>query len=430
MSSIARSIAKWVPGVRRLYLKRHYRRYLNELRIQAPIGNGKKILIINHHFDQDIDALLRGCSDQFQFLVVDCMPFFNEALLYFHTDEERDGIIPYNLLRPEIITGYRAACRGLFYDLQKIFPFEAIIMPSDSFWWIREFLEVAHEHGVRRIVLDKEGTISPYSFKVHSTQIKEKFPFISDNLLVWSERQKQFWIKAGAPEDCIRIVGQPRSDFFFQPNRWLTKQQLEVEGFARHLLYFTFDIDAYINVFPAEEILREGYSWVGLRNEINEKLVAFAQRHPEVCITVKVHPQQADIDFMRQWVMQWGLTNLRLAEGAGISNQLIVNADLILGFQTTALIEAMLTDKPVFYTAWTETECKLREELIPLHESAGLNWLRSPEDLRRDLELWAAREWVGGDLAQRKVFTDAWLFADGKVCSRLSQNLAEIVAQD
>lgn len=423
MTNIFRHVVKKIPGARRYYLKNLYNRYLNKLRKQVPIGNGKKILIINHHFDQDIDALTNGCSNYCQFFVVDCMPFFNQALLFFKTDEERDGIIPYDKLPRAIVTGYRKLCAKLFADLHGVFPFEMIIMPSDSFWWVREFLEVARDHGVTRVVLDKEGTISPYSFEKHSAQIREKFPFMSDNLLVWSERQKQFWIKSGAPEECIKIVGQPRSDFFFQKNRWLSREALKLNEFRKHVLYFTFDIDAYINVFPAEEIEREGYSWLPLRNEINDVLLDFAKQHDDVCITIKVHPQQADIGFMRDFVEGLNLPNIRLAEGAAISNQLIVNSDLIIGFQTTALIESMLIHTPIFYTGWGQTEQKVRNHLIPFHESSGIEKIGSKADLMCKLEMWIKGDSVGGELSERKAFTDIWLNADGNVSSRIAEIL-------
>jgi hypothetical protein len=48
-----------------------------------------------------------------------------------------------------------------------------------------------------------------------------------------------------------------------------------------------------------------------------------------------------------------------------MSNGLIVNADCIIGFQTTALIEAMVTEKLIIYTFWGEAREKLSLDLIP-----------------------------------------------------------------
>lgn len=426
MAKIIRNLIKKIPGARRLYFKTQYKRYLQELRKQSPVGTGRKVLIINHHFDQDIEALTVGCSSSFQFFAVKCMPFFNQGLLFFKTREERDGIIPYDKLPKDVTQGYRKVCAQLFADLHAIFPFEMILIPSDVFWWAREFLEVARERGVKRIVLDKEGTVPPYYSDLQAIRIKEKFPFISDYLLVWSERQKQFWRKAGATENCIKIVGQPRSDFFFQKSRWLSRKDLKLDGFKKHLLYFTFDINAYIDIYPQEEIKREGYSWLPLRNALNQALLSFARDNRDICVTIKAHPQQADIIYMREFVKKSGLPNMRLAEGAALSNQLIVNADLIVGFQTTALIEAMLTDKPILYPMWGETEKKVREYLIPFHSTGGVEKIISPEQFKDKLTRWLRNESLGGDLQQRKRFTDYWLEADGKVASRITKELKVI----
>lgn len=422
-----REIARGVPYLRKIVLKQRYRQYLQKLSQQRPIGAGPKILVVNHHFDQDIEAIAKGCGDRYSLFVVDCIPFFNQALLYFKTNQERDGIIPYSDLPRWITQGYREVARELFKDLYAIFAFEAIVMPSDSFWWIREFLDVIKEKGIPRIVLDKEGIITPYYYEMHSQQIRERYPFMSDHLLVWSERQKNYWIKAGAPSGCIQILGQPRSDFFFKRERWLTRKALGLDEGRRVILFFTFDVDAYIHIWSPEEIRRESLSWLPLRNDINNVLIEFATRHKDIDIVVKVHPQQSDISHIRKIFFDAGLQNIKTIEGADVSNHLIVNADLVVGFQTTALIEAMLTDKPVVYTGWSLTEQKLRDALIPFHSCRGLAIADSKECLVDILSAWAAGGSVGGDLAHRKELTDYYLNADGNVCDRLAGTFANIL---
>ena len=105
--------------------------------------------------------------------------------------------------------------------------------------------------------------------------------------------------------------------------------------------------------------------------------------------------------------------------GAGISNHLIVNSDLIIGFQTTALIEAQLTDKPIIYTGWTETEKKLRDELIPLHNFKGVETVYSAEELYTCIQSWQDGKNIGGDRAARKEVTDQYLRADGFSTKRI-----------
>jgi hypothetical protein len=47
---------------------------------------------------------------------------------------------------------------------------------------------------------------------------------------------------------------------------------------------------------------------------------------------------------------------------------LIVAADVTVGFQSTALLEAMIAGRPVIYTGWDQAAVALHTELIPFHE--------------------------------------------------------------
>jgi surface carbohydrate biosynthesis protein len=427
MKTLVRALIKRIPFSQDLILRWRYSRYLKKIARQSSVGSGPKILIINHHYDQDIEAIINGCKSFCEFFVIDAMPTYNRASLFFKTTDERDGMIPYSKIDQRNIQGYRKVSRKIYEDIYSAFAFDGVLMPSDSFWWIREFLEIAKEKGTPRIVLDKEGMISPYYYEVHSQQIRERYPFMSDHLLVWSDRQKKFWMKSGVAQRDIEVLGQPRSDFFFNEDRWLSKKDLGLEEKRKTILFFTFDIDAYIHIFPAEEIQSRSLSWLPLRNDINDVLIKFAKSHDNVDVVIKVHPQQSDIGHIRKIFSETGLTNVKMMEGANLSNHLIVNSDLIIGFQTTAIVEALLTEKPVIYAAWSDTEKKLRDDLIPLHDCKGLVKADSKEKFVKLLDLWLAGEKMGGDLAYRKEFTDYYLRADGKVGERLSKTLVDIV---
>ena len=68
---------------------------------------------------------------------------------------------------------------------------------------------------------------------MNEAEIRGK-PEIADYILVWSERQKLFWEKTGVNSDKIKVVGQPRSDFWKQPTRWLPKNKLGIPGLRQN----------------------------------------------------------------------------------------------------------------------------------------------------------------------------------------------------
>ena len=66
------------------------------------------------------------------------------------------------------------------------------------------------------------------------------------------------------------------------------------------------------------------------------------------------------------------------------TRQLIINADIVVGFQTTALYEAMLAKKIVIYTFWGHEVESLKDHLLQFHTypKEAIFCARSPEDLK------------------------------------------------
>ena len=214
---------------------------------KAPPPNGKRnILIINHVFDQDIEAL-QLANREFNFIV------FNAAILRFIPAQifpaEVESYIAYN--RPSMAPlkrRYRKVIDRFTKRLIKKYRLVAVISPSDNFFYVRELIPALHEHGVPYYVVDKEGTICPAYFTHFAEYIKNNCPLIADHILVWSERQRAFWEKAGVSAQKITVVGQPRSDFWKQEERWKEKTNLRISGLrpeAKLLLFFTYDPWAY-----------------------------------------------------------------------------------------------------------------------------------------------------------------------------------------
>jgi hypothetical protein len=60
----------------------------------------------------------------------------------------------------------------------------------------------------------------------------------------------------------------------------------------------------------------------------------------------------------------------------------LVNADVIVGFQTTALLEALLLDRDVIYTCWGDAYEACKDAILPYEQYEGaLRVARSPREL-------------------------------------------------
>ncbi len=372
-----RNTAVWKTA-KILYRDRNKRRYLRQL---ARENRGERaqlrILVINHFFDGEIEALGRCLEgrDDVSILSIRPEPFFSRAMTWFPESVHWAGLEYDSPELEPVRKRYRDYCRQLLRELSTHFPFDCLLTPSDSFYWLREFIHTCQEGNILVIVADKEGTISPRSFAVEPLRIRRMFPPIADYFFVWSERQQSFWLKAGVDSSRICVVGSMRTDIFVQQPR----------QHPSSILFFDFDTDAYINNMDWEALQWKGErNWDYLRDAIHRVLLHTALQNPHLTVTIKCHPQQLDTHFPAALLAQ---PNVKIIKGApsGLP-ALIADAIAVVGFQTTALLEAALERKPVFYTAWGDLFALVLPEVLPWSEPGfGLTWIRSEAQLEEAL---------------------------------------------
>ena len=318
-----------------------------------------RFLVLEHHFAQDIAALRHAAGEEIELDVISYEPLRSEAL---------------RILPREVASGFRAFAkpelegarrrfatllREILEDRFTTSPFDAIVMPSDTFFYVRATPPVAHALGVPFLVLQKETTISEHTMREHSQEVRRYCPPLADRMTVCSERHKRFWVCAGAAPERIVVTGQPRFDFYRRPSEW--PAEVPVGDGGPSVLFLSYSVDAY---HPGEA----GGSWSALHQRTEQGLNELARRGWRVLI--KPHPQQS-VELLEQWRRGAGeLWDRRvfLVDPQADVRPLIVAADVIVGFQSTALLEAMLAGRPVLYTAWDEAATAFGEELIPFHE--------------------------------------------------------------
>lgn len=334
-----------------------------------------RFLVLEHHFGQDIGAMRRAAGDD---LELDVMPYDtlrSEALRVF-PEEVANGLESY--ARPEFEAQrrrYGRVLREIIEDRFTTAPFDAVVMPSDSFFYVRAAPAVAHALGVPFMVAQKETTISEHTMREHANEMRRFAPPLADLMTVCSERHKRFWVRAGGVPDRIVVTGQPRFDFYGRSGEWPTEVPFGERGPS--ILFLSYAVDAY---HPGEG--RGGAAWGALHLQTEQGLHELARAGWRVLI--KPHPQQP-VEVIREWQGRAGeLWNRQmfLVDPQADVRPLIVAADVTVGFQSTALLEAMIAGRPVLYTGWDDTAAALGDELIPFHEWAGqIDVLRSAEAL-------------------------------------------------
>lgn len=320
-----------------------------------------RFLVLEHNFAQDIDALRQAAGED---LELDVMPYelLRSEALRVLPDEVASGLEAFT--KPELEEArrrYAAILREILEDRFTSNPFDALIVPSDTFFYVRCAPAAAHALGVPFLVVQKETTISEHTMREHSQELREHAPPLCDRMTVCSERHKRFWVRAGGNEDRIVVTGQPRFDYYAQPNGRPADAPFRDDG--NTVLFLSYAVDAY---HPGD---RHGTdAWSSLHLQTEQGLYELARRGWRVLM--KPHPQQP-LESLREWRRRagdlWG-RQVFLVDPQADVRRLILTADVTVGFQSTALLEAMLAGRPVLYTGWDETASALGDELIPFDE--------------------------------------------------------------
>jgi CDP-glycerol glycerophosphotransferase (TagB/SpsB family) len=227
------------------------------------------------------------------------------------------------------------------------------VTPSDSFFYIRPLITAFRRRDVPTVVVQKETTISPMVMAEHSLAVGRFVPFMSDAMTVCSERHRDFWVRAGTDPSRVIVTGQPRFDIY------ATSEAEGRRDTRPTLLYLSYDDIAYL---PSDTGVAFEGTWRELRRETEIVIADVSDRWR---VIVKRHPQQAAGG-------DWLGARVEHAPRDADTRALILGADAVVGFQTTALFEAAVARRPILYAAWGDVYRRTRDMLIPFESFEGM----------------------------------------------------------
>lgn len=316
-----------------------------------------RVLALDHYFDQDLSALeahldldVRRISyARLRRVAVRMMGEAVAASLEAFSSPDLD------LPRQRYAAWLAQEVRRMYLERS----FDVVVLPSDTFFYVRALPAAAHELGIPVVVVQKETIISPDTLETDSLRIARHAPFTCDLMTACSEAHRAFWIRSGADGGRILVTGQPRFDVYAQPHP-------RPGCSPPRVLFLSYQLDAYE---PGVAGGRGRRTWEPLRAGTEQALIA-AARAGACTVVVKPHPQQplaGDRERLRAAAGDlWG-TRFVMVDPEADTRRLIFASDAVVGFQTTALYEAVAAGRPTIYAAWGEAYQRHRTRLIAYH---------------------------------------------------------------
>jgi hypothetical protein len=299
----------------------------------------------------------------------------------------------------------------------------------------REFAAACESNGVRFVALHKECITTPVT-RVARREVYERLSgrFTGTLITTYNEEEKSTIVDAGCAEaDRVDVVGCPRMDHMFGK-----RAQADTAVAGRFdVVFFSFSETTYLPVYrriprwPAvvDGIRIEPWDWSELYTRYHHFAIRFASAHPALRVALKVKTgfNLSGIlsdDGRSHHDLPSNLTLIAGGEGGGLA----ATANVVCGFNSTILLEALAARTPVIVPAFGEAELgDVREVYGTLRLDGAVEYAKSEGDLERRLEI------LGREVPIRtRAFTEVERqvleryvgFADGRSAERMRRSIA------
>lgn len=282
---------------------------------------------------------------------------------------------------------YRDFLRQTWKHLLNIMPLHVVVSPNYGYYIQREFAAALEESGTPFIVLHKENLKSPGRLEYwRAVYEARRGRFSGRKILVYNDIERDLQVTTGVtdPEKVI-VTGMPRLD---RIHKWrLQRARIEHTIGQPQVLFFAFDKS---DKLPASrgssipEIDRRwgSLSWGTLCEKTHAAIANLARLRPDLRVIVKtksIARHQEDIVRMLRQNDGPLPANLEVVCG-GDSFQLLAESNVVVGFNTTAQLEAMAAGIPVIVPWFDEAiDPKTRDFVIELGNS--VEYANSPEEI-------------------------------------------------
>lgn len=318
---------------------------------------------------------------------------------------------------------YRKFLSEVWSKFTKYRPIDAVLTANYGYYNQREFAAALQQAGTPLIALHKENVKSPRRLKYWHPIYQARGRFRGSKILVYNSTERELQIASGvADAKTVVVTGMPRLD---RVHRWRRDRLRNGSGSkAKQLLFFAFwkreKLTALERVSRERLRMEQDQEWSRLNwNELCEgtyrAIIEFAQSRPDIRVVMKTKPQSVRLEEVFKTLGESAASmpaNFSVVKG-GDPIELIEESQAVIGFNTTALLEALAAGKPVIVPDFAEARDPAMADLV-IDLGEAVHKAGSPDELKQlagryldgpaeiAVELSAAarealRQWVGND---------------------------------
>lgn len=315
------------------------------LRKEKLAPNRINILTLNRAiFAEDVNVLSNLTN--YNFIRLNKL-FFTEILKHYSPDallSHKEFYEIVSKLPRSDYSQYQSFVQKFLFLLIERYNINCVLTANFNYSWQQEVFSAAKSYGVKRVVLFKEG-INPVMTKdatesAHSKLLSfYKNSFLNvDLILVYNKRMKAAFeenFDLSAFDIAVEVIGIPRLAFLHE----------ETASPNSGIVFFSFDIqEKFRHLGLSPKILQD------LETEVNffcDAFTDFVIKHPNIPVTIKTKSNQKFLDVAKsRFEKLLKVSNVRFTN-EGSSLELLANNRVVIGFNSTTLVEALIANRRV-----------------------------------------------------------------------------------
>ncbi len=325
---------------------------------------------------------------------------------------------------------YLNYCQDVAESISAQFGIDIFLLFKLNDDWIIDVIKGIRNSNQPVVVHDREHGITPKRMEKYPPYLEKiKNDLNVEKICVSNKTHYEFFLKCGINRDKLALTGKPDADAWFASNTKNTLDQINPK--LPVLTYFSFSKFNYLNFFYDEE----QRDWLNLADDYHKIFIDVLKRFKgkfQIVYKLGGKPIRDTYPGFESFMEELKKLNLQdsiiCLDGRVSTIDLLKISDCIVGFHTLGIIEAMFTDKPIFYGAWGELFDDIKDTLIPFHEMKGLNYCHNPKLFKQSLIQFFNDKNIG--YCDRKVrereIENFFYKADGKSSKRLFNVLEEV----
>lgn len=426
------------------YLLLHNLKNINKLRKLKKSGYSPAIVFYSAEGDGRFDRLYdlsmnAGNLDSVWFVFPIETVSAESVIFQEHT---RRGCGFYEDARMKYIDPVNDSARSLYRNyIERFFAAIEISLGKVNFFfsgsnhdrYVVEMIYVAQQRGIEWIVAEREGTGTPFTYLDEARCYKESKTVTADYFITANKGHHYMFEHSRMPSvKDIFIVGDLDTDWWFHWNRnFLRSEYGAWQKYSKKVLFLTFGIRNYVSPYSFPN--NPEFNWITLLKEAEDEIFDFALNNPDVLVFYKMGHIEDNNPIFIQRCVDADLKNVVPLDRSFPCNELILFSDLVIGFQTTAMYEAMFSEVPLIYLEWAiHPELDRNTMLLPLANSGACITAKSKSEFRDLLERWKSGDpdlVVSEDMRERRKDVRETMFnnSDGYVAERVFTKFNELL---